>query len=463
MDTETIENTSEIVLSFIEQLRVEITELKAENSELKAENSELKAENSELKAKYLDMESKYSVIEVQLHKLGIKKTSENSSIPPSKDFTRKNISLRKKSDKTSGGQKGHKGTTLMFNGTPDVVEDVKPGACPNCGGDWTNIESTIKQSTYEIGVVMSRKVTQKNHHQVTCTCGYSHVPKRQPPVKYGPTLSGLATYLNVKHYLSFQRVTQFFAQVFGIPISEGTVANKLIQLGQNSEPHVAQIAKEIEKSPVVGADETNGACQAKKGWFWCFQTPQATLIKFNTTRKKTVISEIFPNGLPNSIIVTDRYAAYNDFPCKGHQFCLAHLARNAIYLGSLEKTSWATDFLSWCRSCFAPDLVKSEILERLDRLLSAELFAKTPQTRTLLSSLQKHRSKLTTFLEYPDVPPDNNASERAIRNIKSKMKIATQFRTTAGAICYANLQSLTETCAKIGGNVFKDVFVKLAT
>ena len=40
MDTETIENTSEIVLSFIEQLRVEITELKAENSELKAENSD---------------------------------------------------------------------------------------------------------------------------------------------------------------------------------------------------------------------------------------------------------------------------------------------------------------------------------------------------------------------------------------------------------------------------------------
>lgn len=33
------------------------------------------------------------------------------------------------------------------------------------------------------------------------------------------------------------------------------------------------------------------------------------------------------------------------------------------------------------------------------------------------------------FLKYPDVPPDNNGSERAIRNIKVQQKISGQFKS----------------------------------
>lgn len=439
---------SQPVVPTLESVLEQIAHLQEAYKKLEAENVSLRLTNEKLLA--------------QIEKLSIKKTSENSSLPPSKDIARKNSSLREKSGKKTGGQKGHKGTTLTFTGTPDAIEEVKPSACPACGADLSNAESTVVQSTHEIDIDFKRKVTPKNHHKVSCSCGYIHVPKRQPPVKYGPTLSGLATYLNVRHYLSFQRVTQFFAQVLGIPISEGTVTNKLVQIGQKSEPYLVEITKEIENSPVVGADETSLACNGKKNWFWCFQTTTATLIKFAETRKKTVLSDIFPKGLPNAIIVTDRYSSYNSFPCKGQQYCLAHLARNSKFLVSLEKTSWASDFLSWCKSCFSPNLVKSEIKEQLNQLLSETLFAKTPKTRTLLNSLRESPSKLTTFLDNPDVPPDNNASERAIRNVKCKLKVGTQFRTTAGAICYANLQSVSDTCAKIGGNVFKDVFVKLA-
>ena len=41
----------------------------------------------------------------------------------------------------------------------------------------------------------------------------------------------------------------------------------------------------------------------------------------------------------------------------------------------------------------------------------------------------KHTDKIFTFLHHENVDPDNNASERAIRNIKVKQKVSGQFKT----------------------------------
>ena len=48
----------------------------------------------------------------------------------------------------------------------------------------------------------------------------------------------------------------------------------------------------------------------------------------------------------------------------------------------------------------------------------------------------------------PYVPPDNNASGRAIRNIKVKQKVSGQFKSTNGAFGFAVLRSVTDTVIK---------------
>ena len=73
----------------------------------------------------------------------------------------------------------------------------------------------------------------------------------------------------------------------------------------------------------------------------------------------------------------------------------------------------------------------------------------------------KHRKYILTFLYHSQVPPDNNASERAIRNVKVKQKVSGQFKTEDGAQVYAIIRSVTDTCIKNGQNIL-DAFKTIA-
>jgi len=67
-------------------------------------------------------------------------------------------------------------------------------------------------------------------------------------------------------------------------------------------------------------------------------------------------------------------------------------------------------------------LIKNDVVDNKHKLL-----------QTFINRMRKFRKYIFTFLEDPLVPPDNNASERAIRNIKVKQKISGQFKNIENA------------------------------
>ena len=80
----------------------------------------------------------------RLSKYETPKNSNNSSVPPSKDENRpkRNQSLRKKTGRNPGGQKGRKGNTLKMVKEPDFIEKHIPEYCSCCGKD---IENSISK------------------------------------------------------------------------------------------------------------------------------------------------------------------------------------------------------------------------------------------------------------------------------------------------------------------------------
>jgi transposase len=73
--------------------------------------------------------------------------------------------------------------------------------------------------------------------------------------------------------------------------------------------------------------------------------------------------------------------------------------------------------------------------------------------------MTKYKDYMFSFLNYPDVPADNNGSERAIRNVKVKQKISGQFKSFEGAMNFIILRSITYTAIKNGQNVHNALFV----
>ena len=74
-----------------------------------------------------------------------------------------------------------------------------------------------------------------------------------------------------------------------------------------------------------------------------------------------------------------------------------------------------------------------------------------PKTAKFRKSMLKVRNFLLTCLYQKDIPPDNNSSERAIRNVKVKQKISGQFKTGQNVFCI--LRSIIDTARKRGKNI----------
>ena len=404
-----------------------------------------------------------------------KKDSSNSSVPPSKDENRpkRNKSLRDKSGKKPGGQPGHKGHALAQSQNPDKVENHVPQYCGCCGESLAHAPAELALSRQEVDIPpVKAVVTEHRAYQKACGCGHvtrGRMPERlKAPIQYGPGVRALVGYFHARQYLPYQRMAEMFSDCFGLGISQGSIGNMIGQLAEKATPVYDRIRREVGNQPVVGADETGVKVNGDKNWAWVWQSTKYTYIHMHPKRGYVAIQAAFPEGLANSVLCHDAWAAYFGCDATTHQLCVAHLLRELKYLQQERpKNQWVKD----CRRLFLdalqlkreltpgqyrqPNAKRSKIEERLDRLLDKTTEKLYGDAKKLRDRLRRYREYLLVFLYHEHVPPDNNASERAIRNLKVKMKVSGQFKSFAGAQNFAILRSVVDTLNKQGHGILE--------
>lgn len=392
------------------------------------------------------------------------KNSSNSSIPPSKDENRpkRNQSLREQTDRKPGGQAGHKGSTLTMVEVPDKIEKLIPDYCNCCGKDLREIEALLnsKRQVVELPPIKPIYIEYQSYVR-GCSCGHQQKGDYPPHIinhiQYGASVEAYVGYFSVYQYLPFKRMSELFAHVFNLPISQGSIGNLLQRLGDKSQVVYDAIQNHIAKSKSVGGDETGLKVNGAKFWAWIWQNTMLTFIAISVNRGKQTVQKLFPKGFINAILNSDRWKTHITTHARGHQLCFAHLLRDLNYLIELESTQWAKNIKKLFKKALElkrrnpqyerGDPLVIEIETEMDELLKEQLNQrKTPKTVIFYNSMKDYRNYLFPFLYDKEIPPDNNGSERGVRNIKVKMKISGQFKT--GQDTFAKLRSVIDTCIK---------------
>ena len=411
-------------------------------------------------------------IEIKLLKNG--RNSNTSSTPSSHDYGRSNkFNLREKSNRKSGGQTGHKGSSLKMSKKPDEIQKHIPKYCKQCGEEFnTDNVFELHQRKQEV-VIPPIKPKFIEHQSYRCMCRKCNtqtttdLPSHlKANIQYGANIQALITYLSVYQYMPSNRIKKYLKDIMNIPISEGTIYNIIETMSNKATPIYEVIKEKIATSKVVGGDESGVKIDGNKAWFWVFQNSLYTFIKVAYSRSFQSIVETFPNGFPMSIYVSDSLPAQLKINTKAKQLCLAHLMRELKNFENAFNCTWASklqqvfkDAISYEKEMIIDDYLGAnskveEFENQLTKLLNIDYSDKHNKLKAFVNRLRKNRDSILTFLYHIEVPPDNNGSERAIRNAKVKMKISNQFKSFYFANHYAIIRSVIDTTIKNSKNVF---------
>jgi transposase len=268
--------------------------------------------------------------------------------------------------------------------------------------------------------------------------------------------------------------------LYALQISEGALDAMMQRAKPCFDNQVAAILARLRRSRIVGSDETTVRVEGRTYWNWAepakvppmpsiggkqaegFQNDQVVIHIVRNSRAASVVTETMAGHRP-SIWVSDLYGAQ-----QGHadrwQVCLAHQLRDCQYAIEAGDTIFAPRMkalllravvLARRRKSLAGSTRRSYLC-RLDHELNAimVLAPTNPHGGRLRKRYGKVRSHLFTFLEHPDVPPDNNGSERELRPTATYRKVTGGFRSKWGADLFAGVRSVVGTAARRGIDAF---------
>jgi transposase len=469
----------------LEPVRFDLAGLIADHGGVSADR---KPSYDELAALVVTLSERLAAAEAEIAELRtqLDKNSRNSSKPPSSDGPAKPApkSLRGKSGRRPGGQAGRQGRTLCQVADPDRRVEHVPVCCRGCGRDLAGAPKAgvERRQVFDIPPI---QVAVTEHRLVKRRCGCGTVTTADAPrgvdapVQYGPNAAAIVVYLYAGQFLSKDRTAKALAELFGTPISGGTVAAMTARAAAGLTAFTGRVRNALTTSQVVHFDETSMRVASRLRWVHSASTGKYVLI---TTHDKRGVEAMNAAGvLPafTGVAVHDGWAPYDTYTAATHARCNAHVLRELQAVIDHRARSGGAG--GWCWAEQAADALRAmkrladEALARDGTLNSIDSEAMTHAKHAFRSAarlgvkatarradnlekdhnalarrlLDKHDDHLRFTLD-PRVPFDNNAAEREIRMIKIRQKVSGCLRTLAGAEQFCVIRSYLATTAKHG-------------
>jgi hypothetical protein len=343
-----------------------------------------------------------------------------------------------------------------------------PKNCPICSGtatlydklQRTNID--LKFTNYGI----RRIITDYRSKRYECkSCNKTLCPQEFMAVsKYGHNLRCWIINQFVHYRISGQQIAEILQEYFGIIMNSAYIHSVKKEFAKQYETTFLNLLSSLKAGKLLHCDETTFKIGKEKHYVWVFTNMNTVCYILKPTREAEFLEELFADF--KGVLISDFYAGYDALDCP-KQRCLIHLIRDIN--DDLLKNQHNKEFSKLCTSF--SELLNCIILTvNHYGLKNRHLNKHKKQVNQFLKNINfqefeteiaerwkkkflSYKTELFTFLDYDNVPWNNNNGEHAIKAVAFYRRNVSN--TTEKALQeYLVLLSIHETCKFRGINFF---------
>ena len=404
--------------------------------------------------------------------------SSNSSKSPSTDPNRKKKKKGNDGNKRNpGGQPGRNGTTLEPLDDPDEIIPIKLDKRTLPRGDYHEVGFEKRQV---VELEISRIITEYRAQILENAAGKRFVAPFPEgvtrPIQYGQSIKSHSVYLSQYQLIPYERVSDYFNNESGIPVSVGSLFNFNQEAFDKLELFETFVKGKLIESLLIHADETSINVNGKRIWLHCAVNDLWTY--FYPHEKRGAEAMDFIGILPNftGTLTHDHWKPYYTYTDCDHSLCNAHHIRELEWvIDNHPQYTWAqtmqnllceiNDAVNKTEKNCLDDVTATAYRQRYREIIGIgedQMPLPTPdpnkppkrgrekktKERNLLERLRDFEEDTLRFMVVGYVLFTNNNGENAIRMTKVQQKISGCFRSMNGAKIFCRIRSYLLTAQK---------------
>jgi transposase len=361
-----------------------------------------------------------------------------------------------------------------------TLDDFEPLGSDESVVRWEYLRAHIVQVRY-----VMPKMRARNDKSVIVHA--SAPPTPAPGGKYGASVYAHLIVQRILNNMPLQRLSASWRRD-GADIAPSVLVDLFHRAATLCGPIDTRIRNEVRSATHVCADETGQPMQAPntgkthRGWMWMALCDTAIAYHFSPSRSTEAGRELLGDKVTN--LMVDGYSAYNNLVAtEGRAACWAHARR--LFWELRKNWKEAEEILLTIREIYRVEVMTRARSDDPAVLLRARQVEAKPLVEKVLGIVDSMKGEfgdntaqakaigyianrpdeLKRFLDDPNVPLDNNISERALRIVAQGRKSSLFVGPGNCGKSLATLLTVVRTCELIGVNAYDylvDVLPRLA-
>lgn len=425
---------------------------------LEEEVIKLRAENAALRQLVAELSAQVAKLTERLREVEERKPEPPSFVKPNRPRREQKEGGRKKrASEHNRGRKREK---------PTRIERHALERCPDCAYHLRGESLQYRRQVIELPEPQPVEVIEHEIIKRWCpVCQAWQAPRinwQEQVVgqgRVGVRLAAMIGYLRQSLRLPLRHIQAYLVMVHQVQLSLGELNGLLQRMCQHVQGAISALKETAQGQAVLHGDETGWREDGQNGYVWCLASGGAEPVRYyeyDASRAQAVVQRLLEGF--GGHLVSDFLGSYNIYSGP-HQRCWVHLLRDLKKVQ--EEQAQDSEVVAWAlavRWQYEHAHSQAEGLNAEERQALYQRLRQQTQllglqyaqvkhhpSQALAKRLLRHLDELYQFVLHPQVPPDNNLAERALRPVVVQRKISGGTRSPAGSQTRLGLASLFET------------------